>query len=159
PALQRKENNVMRVYIRVPAARALQAIERGFEDWHTDMGNSGVWCENYPRGTGRAASGQGILFGGPEGDTVLCADVPEEVFSELECQESTRPLKREEWERMDNGGAEPDDLEYQRMGWAIIPAAVLNSHGKPQIYDHEFSRYLISASDAHPTRTRSQSPA
>jgi hypothetical protein len=37
------------------------------------------------------------------------------------------------------------------MGWAIIPAEVLNRHGRPQLYDHEYAdssrRALLQAVD------------
>jgi hypothetical protein len=129
----------MRVYIRVPAAVALELIEDGFRDMHHDQGEVGVWCYGRPP--------DGIE--GPEGDTVLCGEVPEEVFREREAQESTQSLTKDEAKRMYAGGPEPEGLEYQRMGYAIIPAEVLIRHGKPRVYDHDYAgssrRELVQA--------------
>jgi hypothetical protein len=98
----------------------------------------GVWCDDRPRDVCRAAPGSGVMIGGPEGDTVLCADVPEEVFRALEVQESTQGITKEEEDRIKEGGPEPEGLEYQRMGYAMIPADVLSQYGRPQLYDHEY---------------------
>jgi hypothetical protein len=65
--------------------------------------------------------------------------VPEEVFRELEVQESTRPLTAEEVERcQQNPRWEPEGMEYQHMGYAVIPAATLNQHGRPRVFDHDY---------------------
>lgn len=132
----------MRVYIRVPAAVALELLDQDFRDMHVDppaAPDPGVWCDDKPRGGLRAAAGTGVILGGPEGDTVLCTDVPEEVFRDREEQEGTRPLTLEEAERLRQGGPEPEGTEYVRMGYAIIPADVLNRYGRPQLYDHDYS--------------------
>jgi hypothetical protein len=79
-----------------------------------------------------------VIIGGPEGDTVLYAEVPEEEFRQREFEESTRSLTRDEVAQFDPD-KEVDGLEYVRMGYAIIPAEILNRHGRPQLYDHEYA--------------------
>jgi hypothetical protein len=145
----------MRVYIRVSAEVALKLLAEGFSDVHHDAGRDGIWCDDRPRGGIRAAPGRGVLVGGgPEGDTVLCAEVPEEIFQELEAQVSTWSLTAEEFERCrQNPGWEPEGMEYQRMGYAVIPAATLNQHGRPRLFDHDYlgegdRRYLVRAAEA-----------
>jgi hypothetical protein len=130
-----------RVFVRTNWKTALQTLEQGLWDscTGTDGSEEGVWCDDHPRGGIRAAAGTGVMIGGPEGDTVLCLDVPEELFREREAQESTRPLTAAESAAIRAGGAGPDNLEYQRMGYAIIPAADLNRIGRPQVYDHEYA--------------------
>ncbi len=129
----------MRVYIRMNEKNALKALAEGFWDMGSDeCFGSGVWCDDRPRGGGRAAAGRGVMIGGPEGNVTLCVDVPEEAFRELEAQEATRPLTEEESDRFDDG-TEPEGLEYQRMGYAVIPAATLNRFGRPQVWDHDYS--------------------
>jgi hypothetical protein len=129
----------MRVYVNTSAAVALELLEHGFRDIHTVSGQAGVWCDGRPRGGFRPAAGHGVMVGGPLGNTVLCTDVPEDVFREAEFQESTRSLTPEETARAEAGGPDPDDLEYQRMGYAVIPAEVLNRYGKPRLYDHDYA--------------------
>jgi hypothetical protein len=129
----------MRLYITVRAAVALELIEQGFRDLHEDMGQVGVWCDYRPRGCIRPAAGTGVVMGGPQGDTTLCVDVPEDVFRGLEHEEGTRPLTPEESARIEQGAPWPEDLEYQRMGYAIIPPEVLNRCGRPQLYDHIYA--------------------
>jgi hypothetical protein len=129
---------MMRVYIATTSDIALQLLEQGWRDLHTDLGRNGLWCNESPPTGVRPAAGRGTLVGGPQGDTVMCANVPEEVFRELEVEEATRPLTPEESRRVGEGGPEPEGLEYQRVGYAIIPAEVLNQHGRPQVY-YEFA--------------------
>jgi hypothetical protein len=131
----------VRVYTRTSAAVALELLERGFQDLHTDAGQDGVWCADSPPGDFRPAAGTGVMLGGPEGDTVLCTDVPEDVFRELEMQESTRSLTMEEAVKVREGDPWPEGLEYQSMGYAIIPADTLNRYGRPRLYDHEYAGY------------------
>jgi hypothetical protein len=146
----------MRVYIRVPREVVLKLLAEGFSDVHHDhdAGRVGVWCDDRPRGGLRAAPGRGVLVGGPEGDTVLCAEVPEKVFRKWEAQESTRSLTADEFaRRQQNPVWGPYGMEYQRMGYAVIPAATLNQHGRPRIYDHDYlgegdRRDLVQAAEA-----------
>jgi hypothetical protein len=139
--LNATEQETMRVYVRTTTQIARRLLDQGrWEDLYTDadLGEVGIYCEDRPRGLMRAAPGTGVLIGGPEGEAVLRADgVPEELFREREVQETTRSLTHEEWERFANGALLPTDLEYQRMGYAIIPAEVLNRFGPPRLYDHD----------------------
>jgi hypothetical protein len=129
----------MRVYVREAADVALQVIKHGWWDMHTDAGQLGVWCNEAPPTGVWLAAGRGIVMGGPEGNVVLCTDVPEELFREMEAQEGTRQLTEEEARELCGGGPGAADMEYQRMGYAIIPAEVLNRQGKPQVYDHDYA--------------------
>jgi hypothetical protein len=112
-------------------------IEFGFWDTPCNRG-AGVWCEERPRKLKRAAAGKGALFGGPKGAVVLCTDVPEEVFRDLEAQEGMRALAPDGFARYDKDEAVPEGIECRRGGFAVIPAAVLNQFGRPKVYDHEF---------------------
>jgi hypothetical protein len=53
----------------------------------------------------------------------LCLDVPEEVFKEYEWLEEAPP-----------GGQRGAGYRF-----ALIPSAVLNGIGKPQVYDHDYA--------------------
>jgi hypothetical protein len=128
----------MRVYVRVSDENALKILSDGFWDLHSDLHQEGVYCDAFQADGVRPAPGSGAMIGGPSGPTVLCTDVPESVFRELESQESTRSLTKEEGEHFRQTGKEPAGLEYQRMGYAIIPAAVLNQFGRPQVYTREY---------------------
>ena len=46
-------------------------------------------------------------MGGPQGDTTLCLEVPEDLFREREAQESTRPLTADEEKQIESGWPEP----------------------------------------------------
>jgi hypothetical protein len=122
----------------MPQEKALRVLERGFWDMHIDEGQTGVWCEDRPRDGVRAAPGVGVIMGGPDGNTVLCTDIPDEVFTEREVSEGTRGLTEEEMKQLD-AGIEPEGMEYQHMGYAIIPAEILNQFGRPQLWDHNYS--------------------
>jgi hypothetical protein len=130
----------IRVFTRTPADVALRLLERGgWEDLHADGGEVGVWCDDAPRAGLRAASGRGVMVAGPDGNTTLCTDLPAGIFRARERQESTRSLTAEEFARFEKDGVWPDGLEYQYMGYAIIPADVLNQYGPPRLWDHEYS--------------------
>lgn len=92
----------MRVYINTTEETAIRLLKhQRWEDLHTDLGMRGLWCEDRPRGPFRKASGAGVVMGmGPEGDVVLCADLPEEVFRGLEVSEGVRSLTDEESKRV-----------------------------------------------------------
>jgi hypothetical protein len=130
----------LRVYTRVGEEVAMRLLDGGrWEDLHTDLGYSGVWCDNRPRGGVRAAAGSGIIAGGPGGTVTLYAEIPESIFSDREVRESIQELTPEDLEQIDAGGPDPDGLEYQHMGYAIIPAVVLNEFGPPRLYDHVYA--------------------
>jgi hypothetical protein len=130
---------MIRLYIRVTSVSALKMMADGFWDIHSDLGEEGVFCEDRPRHGFRAAAGQGLMICGPEGDTVLCVDVPDEVFHEREVCEGTRGLTEEEVAQFNKDGSFPEGLEMQHMGHALIPAAILNQYGRPRLYDHEYA--------------------
>ena len=127
----------MRIYIPMTEAAALKALVVGFCDTPCNRG-AGVWCEERPRKMKRAAVRQGALFGGPEGAVLLCTDVPEGVFRDLEAQEGVRALAPDGFARSDKDEAVPEGIGCRRGGFAVIPAAVLNRFGRPKVYDHEF---------------------
>jgi hypothetical protein len=134
------DNDTMRVWVRVRADVALRLLDQQhWEDLHTDLGRDGLWCDDRPRGCGlRDAPGRGVIMGGgTEGATLLCTDIPEDVYREREIVEGTRPLTAEEAKQMTEGGPEPENMEYQNMGYAIIPAEVLNQFGPPRLWGHE----------------------
>src|SRR5262249_59511272 len=110
----------MRIYMRMPAQSALKVLAEGFWNMHTLQGDNGVYCDDRPGGLMRAGPGTGVLLGGPQGDTTLCLEVPEDLFRERESQESTRPLTADEEKQIESGGPEPATLEYQHMGYAVI---------------------------------------
>jgi hypothetical protein len=56
------------------------------------------------------------VMDGFEGDVTLCVEVPDEVFQQYECKE--------------------DGCSHR---YALIPAAVLNSLGQPDVYDCAFA--------------------
>jgi hypothetical protein len=129
----------MRVYIMVTVAEADAILREGFTDLHADAGREGVWCwRDQPLGCWQKAAGRGGLVGcGTGGEVTLCAEVPEDTFRALEIRQSTRPGPRAEAARRHPGDPDPKGHEFIRLGYAIIPAEVLNRQGRPQIYDHE----------------------
>jgi hypothetical protein len=120
----------MRVYVFVDSDVALELLEHGWRDLHPDpdfRDREGVFCQEEPT----------ALY--PEmGTTVLCIDIPEDVFRPLEVQTSTYPLSREQKEQH-LAGLDPEGVEYRRLGYATIPAEILNRYGLPKLYDHEFA--------------------
>src|SRR5262249_41054265 len=80
-----------------------------------------------------------------------------------EVSESTRSMTPEEATRWHDTGEEPEGLEYQSMGYAIIPAAILNQHGKPHLYDHDYlgdgsdRRELVHAAESWEAAAKEQS--
>jgi hypothetical protein len=132
---------MMRIYIRTDTRKALKMLSDGFTDMHEDapLGLAGVWCEDRPRNGERECAAGGVLMTGTNGDTVLCLDVPEELFRKFEVSEGTRQLTDDEAKHYYATGEMPEYLECRTMGYAIIPAAELNQHGKPKVFDQKFS--------------------
>jgi hypothetical protein len=133
----------IRVYIPVSYQIGLEMLKNGFHDCRVDGQREGVFCEDRPREGGRRAAGSGVMVGYPDGPVKLCLDVPEEVYEKWRAEEATRSsislsLKDETF---------PEGLEYQQMGYALIPAEVLNKIGRPQVYSTYFGETSTSRAE------------
>jgi hypothetical protein len=99
----------MRVYFTTMVPTVEAIFHNGFSDLYEQFGRHGVYFSTV----------QLCVLDGYDGNVTLCLEVPDDVMAEYDVT----------------------DALQERSGYrlALIPAAVLNRLGRPQVYDHVYA--------------------
>jgi hypothetical protein len=115
----------MRVFLTCLVATADAIFRDGWTDLHCLCGVEGVHLSDCPLDERE----------GFEGPVTLCVEVPDDIFEKYEwIEEAAEGREHVPGDPMRGLGCQPGSYRY-----AVIPAAVLNTVGQPQVWDHDYA--------------------